>query len=108
MSRHFQAFDELRGRGWFIGEMIWNFADFKTAQSKFQNLLSAVDCNNDFLAYTRVGGNKKGIFTRQRQPKASAHLLRRRYWALAGLLDDAAQPDDLDNYIVNKSKNGDD
>lgn len=28
---------------------------------------------------TRVGGNKKGILTRQRQPKAAAHLLRQRY-----------------------------
>ncbi|XP_018570901.1 beta-glucuronidase [Anoplophora glabripennis] len=83
MSRYFQAFDELREKGWFVGEMIWNFADFKTAQT-----------------YTRVGGNKKGIFTRQRQPKASAHLLRRRYWALAGLLDNATQPDDLDEYII--------
>lgn len=35
MSRHFKAFDELRSRGWFIGEFIWNFADFKTAQSMF-------------------------------------------------------------------------
>lgn len=34
MSRHFKAFDELRKKGWFIGEFIWNFADFKTAQSK--------------------------------------------------------------------------
>lgn len=28
---------------------------------------------------TRVVGNKKGILTRQRQPKAAAHLLRQRY-----------------------------
>lgn len=28
-------------------------------------------------------GNKKGIFTRQRQPKAAAFLLRERYWKLA-------------------------
>ena len=28
---------------------------------------------------TRVAGNKKGILTRQRQPKAAAHLLRQRY-----------------------------
>lgn len=34
-------------------------------------------------AITRVGGNKKGIFTRNRQPKAAAHLLRSRYHALA-------------------------
>lgn len=35
MSKHFKAFDALRSQGWFIGEFIWNFADFKTAQSKF-------------------------------------------------------------------------
>ncbi|KAJ8922925.1 hypothetical protein NQ315_001468 [Exocentrus adspersus] len=87
LSRHFEAFDQLRREGWFIGEMIWNFADFKTAQT-----------------YTRVGGNKKGIFTRQRQPKSSAHLLRRRYWALAGLLDHAAQPGDLDNYVAGRPR----
>lgn len=28
---------------------------------------------------TRVGGNKKGILTRQREPKAAAHLVRQRY-----------------------------
>jgi beta-glucuronidase len=27
----------------------------------------------------RVGGNKKGAFTRDRQPKAAAHALRRRW-----------------------------
>uniref|UniRef100_H3BHV9 Beta-glucuronidase n=2 Tax=Latimeria chalumnae TaxID=7897 RepID=H3BHV9_LATCH len=49
-----------------IGELIWNFADFMTAQS-----------------ITRVVGNKKGIFTRQRQPKSAAFVLRDRYWKLA-------------------------
>lgn len=34
MSRHFKAFDQLRAQGFFIGEFIWNFADFRTAQSK--------------------------------------------------------------------------
>ncbi|XP_044253134.1 beta-glucuronidase-like [Tribolium madens] len=82
MSKHFQAFDQLREEGFFIGEMIWNFADFKTDQ-----------------AYTRVGGNKKGIFTRNREPKASAHLLRQRYWSLAEKLDNAVVPDDLYHYI---------
>lgn len=33
MSKHFEAFDKLREEGFFIGEFIWNFADFKTAQS---------------------------------------------------------------------------
>lgn len=30
-----------------------------------------------------MGGNKKGIFTRNRQPKAAAHHIRARYHALA-------------------------
>jgi len=34
MSEHFKAFDTLRTKNFFIGEMIWNFADFKTEQSK--------------------------------------------------------------------------
>lgn len=54
-----------------------------------------------FLAYTRVGGNKKGIFTRDRQPKASAHHLRKRYFILANLLDNATIPEDLFPYLVN-------
>ncbi|KAJ8959148.1 hypothetical protein NQ318_022409 [Aromia moschata] len=82
MSRHFEAFDQLREKGWFVGEMIWNFADFKTAQT-----------------YLRVGGNKKGLFTRQRQPKASAHLMRRRYWSLAHELDKTEVPSDLDTCV---------
>ncbi len=39
-----------------------------------------------FTETTRVMGNKKGIFTRERQPKASARVLRCRYWHLAGQL----------------------
>lgn len=34
-SKHFEAFDALRNKGFFIGEFVWNFADFKTAQSEF-------------------------------------------------------------------------
>lgn len=33
-SKHFEAFDKLRNAGFFIGEFVWNFADFKTAQSE--------------------------------------------------------------------------
>ena len=29
------AFDRLRDEGFFIGEFIWNFADFRTAESKY-------------------------------------------------------------------------
>jgi beta-glucuronidase len=45
-----------------VGEQIWNFADFATAPGVM-----------------RVDGNKKGVFTRERRPKAAAHLLRRRW-----------------------------
>ncbi|XP_037069999.1 beta-glucuronidase-like [Pollicipes pollicipes] len=80
MARNFHAFEAMRARGWFAGEMIWNFADFMTKQDT-----------------TRVVGNRKGIFTRQRQPKMAAHLLRSRYWGLARLTDwpDLPLPADL-------------
>jgi beta-glucuronidase len=45
-----------------VGEHVWNFADFQTSPS-----------------FVRVDGNKKGVFTRDRRPKAAAHLLRRRW-----------------------------
>lgn len=46
----------------FVGEQVWNFADFQTSQG-----------------IIRVQGNKKGIFTRDRKPKAAAHALRNRW-----------------------------
>jgi beta-glucuronidase len=45
-----------------VGEQVWNFADFATTSG-----------------IMRVGGNKKGAFTRDRQPKAAAFALRRRW-----------------------------
>jgi beta-glucuronidase len=45
-----------------VGEQVWNFADFVTTSG-----------------IMRVGGNKKGAFTRDRQPKAAAWALRRRW-----------------------------
>jgi hypothetical protein len=39
LSKHFEAFDQLRNESFFIGEMIWNFADFNTAQSKYRIML---------------------------------------------------------------------
>ncbi len=54
---------EARRRPWVIGTHVWAFADFKTAQS-----------------ITRVMMNRKGIFTRDRQPKLAAHRLRE-LWA---------------------------
>jgi len=54
-----EVFDEYEE---FIGEQVWNFADFATSQSLM-----------------RIQGNKKGIFTRERKPKAIAHELRNRW-----------------------------
>jgi beta-glucuronidase len=45
-----------------VGEQVWNFADFATAPG-----------------IMRADGNKKGVFTRERRPKAAAHQLRRRW-----------------------------
>ncbi|XP_014679700.1 PREDICTED: beta-glucuronidase-like isoform X2 [Priapulus caudatus] len=74
IGEYHKAFDVLRKKGYFVGELIWNFADFMTAQT-----------------ITRVVGNKKGILTRDRQPKASAHVIRRRYHQLVNSsLDDCA------------------
>jgi beta-glucuronidase len=48
-----------------VGEHVWNFADFKTAEGLI-----------------RVDGNKKGVFTRDRKPKLAARLLRDRWHAV--------------------------
>ena len=49
----------------FIGEMVWNFADFATSQG-----------------IVRAQGNKKGVFTRDRKPKMAAHAMRERWLAI--------------------------
>jgi len=82
LKEHFKAFDELRQSGVLAGEMIWNFADFQTGQG-----------------ITRVVGNRKGIFTRERQPKASAHLIRTRYHLLANETENYPMPSDLQNLL---------
>ena len=56
------VFDKFPG---VVGEHVWNFADFQTKPGIF-----------------RVLGNKKGAFTRDRQPKAAAHTLRARWSTL--------------------------
>ncbi|MCI8622907.1 MAG: beta-glucuronidase [Provencibacterium sp.] len=47
------------------GEQVWNFADFMTSEG-----------------ILRMDGNKKGIFTRQRQPKAAAFYFKERWESL--------------------------
>jgi beta-glucuronidase len=54
--RVFDRFDAV------VGEQVWHFADFATAAGTI-----------------RADGNKKGVFTRERRPKAAAHLLRERW-----------------------------
>ncbi|SUT92435.1 beta-galactosidase/beta-glucuronidase [[Actinobacillus] rossii] len=47
---------------YFVGEQVWNFADFQTKYGIF-----------------RVQGNKKGLFTRARMPKMAAHYFKQRW-----------------------------
>lgn len=58
----------------------------------------------DKIAYTRVGGNKKGIFTRSRQPKEAAHHVRKRYHSLSNQLDQSKLPEDLFPYLVDENQ----
>lgn len=58
------------------------------------------------LGITRVGGNKKGVFTRNRQPKASAHLLRKRNFQLALEIDNYRNvPEDVFEYTNQRQIN---
>ena len=59
LEENWKAFDEC---DFCIGELIWNFADFKTKQG-----------------LTRIRGNRKGIFTKERQPKTAAHYVKARW-----------------------------
>lgn len=45
----------------------------------------------------------KGIFTRNRQPKSSAHHLRRRYWGLAKQFYQISTPEDLNPYVISQN-----
>lgn len=50
----------IRSKKYTIGEHVWNFADFRTPQH-----------------FRRVVLNLKGVFTRSREPKSAAFLLKR-------------------------------
>ncbi|XP_022808391.1 beta-glucuronidase-like [Stylophora pistillata] len=65
MKQYFPVFDRLR-KEFLAGEMIWTLTDYNVLES-----------------YDIMSTNTKGLFTRQRQPKASAQALRQRYQALA-------------------------
>jgi beta-glucuronidase len=45
--------------------------------------------------YIRPGGCKKGLFSRERQPKMAAHITRWRYWTLAHNSTNITLPNDL-------------
>ncbi|UCD37246.1 MAG: beta-glucuronidase [Fidelibacterota bacterium] len=63
IGKYFEIIDSLP---FMIGEHIWNFADFRTAQH-----------------HRRIILNKKGVFNRQRDPKLAAFVIRDR-WRLNG------------------------
>lgn len=55
-----KQYQEMRKKPYVIGAHVWAFADFKTAQS-----------------ISRIVVNRKGVFTRDRQPKMVAHTLKK-------------------------------
>lgn len=59
MKMQFEVFDAY---DFVKGEQIWNFADFQTTEG-----------------IMRVNGNKKGVFTRDRQPKEVVYMLKKRW-----------------------------
>jgi len=59
LERYHDVFDKF---DFVVGEHVWCFADFMMQQH-----------------LSRVMGCRKGVFTRQRQPKAAAHMLRKRW-----------------------------
>ncbi len=59
LKMQFEVFDSY---DFVKGEQIWNFADFQTTEG-----------------IMRADGNKKGIFTRDRQPKLSAYFIKERW-----------------------------
>ena len=62
LAMNFSVFDSY---DFVQGELVWNFADFQTSEGVM-----------------RVNGNKKGIFTRQRQPKDAAFTFKKRWESL--------------------------
>lgn len=62
LAKTHEVFDKIPA---VVGEHVWNFADFQTSPG-----------------IIRVLGNKKGVFSRDRQPKAAAHTLRTRWSAI--------------------------
>jgi beta-glucuronidase len=63
LDMYHRVFDRIDA---MAGEHVWNFADFQTS-----------------IGIRRVDGNKKGVFTRDRKPKAAAHSLKKRWTGLA-------------------------
>lgn len=59
LDMYHRVFDRVSA---VVGEQVWNFADFATSQG-----------------ILRVGGNRKGIFTRDRKPKSAAFMLQKRW-----------------------------
>lgn len=63
MELSFEVFDRY---DFIQGELVWNFADFQASQG-----------------IMRVNGNKKGVFTRNRQPKDVAYHLKERWGGIS-------------------------
>ncbi|MEM1645551.1 MAG: glycoside hydrolase family 2 TIM barrel-domain containing protein [Ignisphaera sp.] len=62
--------ETLTKKNYIVGLHIWNFADFRTPQNPGRTIL-----------------NRKGVFTRDRQPKLAAHILSELFKKIPNFLD---------------------
>lgn len=83
LAMNHRVFDRIDA---FVGEHVWNFADFQTSNG-----------------IHRVDGNRKGVFSRDRKPKAAAHTLRARWTGLNGAkpgMDEKEVPGNVTNELT--------
>lgn len=71
-----KALDHLK-QEFLTGELVWHFADFMTAQGNASS--KSILLQLCFTGVKRVAGNRKGVLTRNRQPKMAAYEMRQRY-----------------------------
>jgi beta-glucuronidase len=91
---YFKGFDIMRANDYFVGELVWNFADFKCNRGLYRFPLNKNFVLKLILFSRLLEINENwGIFTRERRPKASAKVIRCRYWKLSGKLSEVADSD---------------
>jgi beta-glucuronidase len=75
--------DVIESKSYCAGAHVWNFADFLTPQH-----------------FRRVVLNKKGVFSRTRQPKSAAFMLRERWHSLSRVLEAHHPPRGESGFLI--------